>query len=217
MLKRSFLLLFAAVICSALVMPAMAKKKKDFDPTDIGDTGISSVDKLSEKTEALATKWSGPRDSVAGIPAAIGTAVGGEIDNVEAAVAEIAALQLPLKVDVVNFSVSIDQENLDEKQAAVAAALEEVVAEVSGVPAASVELGEAAVALGEEAVNLSQTLPGEIQSNPMLALKGPKAIESVAQQVEWLTTNLPEEIKLTGDTMKAFFEGLAAAAGSAAE
>jgi len=175
------------------------------------------VDALSEKTEDLATKWSGPRDAVAGIPAAIGTAAGAEIDNVEAAIAEIVSLQLPLKVDVVNMSVSIDQENLDEKQAAVAAALEEVVGEVAKVPENSVALGEAAVALGEEAVNLSQTLPSEIQSNPMLALKGPKAIECVAQQVEWLTTNLPEEIKLTGDTVKAFFEGLAEAAQSAAQ
>jgi len=214
---RSFLLLFALVISASLIMPAAAKKKKEFDPTSIDDTGIASVDALSEKTEDLATKWSGPRDAVAAIPAKIGTAAGSEIDNVEAAIAEIAALQLPLKVDVVNMSVSIDQENLDEKQAAMAEALEGIVAECAKVPENSVELGEAAVALGEEAVNLSQTLPSEIQSNPMLALKGPKAIETVAKQVEWLTTNLPEEIKLTGDTLKAFFEGMAEAAKTAAE
>ncbi len=225
MLNRSWLVALALVIGSSLVWagPAFAKKNKssdesadegseDFDPENIDECKIESVNALSSKTEKLAGDWSSLKGKVDGIPTKIGEAAGKEVATVDAAIEEILALELPLTVDVSSMKVSVDKEGLEGKKAAVAEAIEEVANEVKSVPGDATAVSDAAVALGTEISELIPNLASEFKGNPIqAAAEIPKATKILKNQVDYLT-GLPDEIKSTVEMVPAFFEGLAEAA-----
>lgn len=213
MYKSGFLVWIALALAAVLVVPAMAG---DFDATDIDECKIESVNQLSEKTEALATQWSGLRGTVDGIPTKIGEAAGEEVNNVEAAIEKIIALDLPITVDVAAMSVGVDKEGLSAEQQTMAAAIEQLAADLKAVPADAASVSEKAVQLGTE---ISAFIPGvasEFKGNPIqAAVEVPKATGILKGQIEYLTA-LPEEIKSTVESVGTFFEGLASAAKAAA-
>lgn len=224
MLRRNGLILMALTIGMSLLLagPAFAKKSNkdsgddkgssEFDPENIDECGIQSVNALSVKTEGLATDWSGLKVKVDGIPTRIGEAAGSEVATIDAALEEIIALELPLKIDVAAMSVSIDKEGLDDKKTAMATAVEEVANEIKSVPDAATAVSEKAVALGSEIAAFIPGVAGEFKGSPLkAAMEVPKATTILKGQVDYLTA-LPEEIKTTVEMIPAFFEGLAAAA-----
>ncbi len=228
MLRRNGLVLMALTIGMSLLLagPAFAKKAKDsgsdsgsseFDPENIDECKIQSVNALSAKTEGLATEWGGLKGKVDAIPTKIGEAAGKEVATVDAALEEIIALELPLKVDVAALSVSFDKEGMDEKKAAVCTAIEEVANEIKSVPDDATVVSDKAVALGTEISAFIPGVAGEFKGNPLqAAAEVPKATQILKGQVDYLTA-LPDEIKVTAEMVPAFFEGLAKAATDTAD
>lgn len=207
-------MLIALALSLVIALPALAKKSsepEEYDPTDIDECKIETVNRLSEKTEALATNWQGIRGTVRGIPERIGTATGKDnLDSLEAAMNEIVALELPVTVDVATMNIAVSRDNLTEEQAKVADELEALSKDLKEAPMKIAELPGQTQALISELQNFIPNIASEFQGNPIqAAVEVPKATQILKGQVDYLIA-LPEEIKATGDDLKAFFEGIAA-------
>jgi hypothetical protein len=213
MRKSNLNLLIALALSLVIALPALAKKSSDeeYDATDIGECKIETVNRLSEKTEALATNWQGIRGTVRSIPERIGTATGKDnVDSLETAMNEIIALELPVTVDMATMKLDVSRDNLTEEQAKVADELEALSEELKKAPAAIAELPGQTQALITELQNFVPNIASEFQGNPIqAAVEVPKATQILKGQIDYLIA-LPEEIEATGNDLKAFFEGIAA-------
>ncbi len=206
MLRRNwFALLVLGTLVTLIAAPASAKKASEFNPTEIKRIKVGSVDGMSDKIEGLATEWGEIRGIVDGIPGKVSAAAGEEITSVDKAVEKIIALDLPLTVTVAPFGIQVDKEGLEGQRAEMAAVVEELGAELNQVPDRCTGMG----GKGAEMVPQVQAVAADIAADPMLALK---ATGVVTQQVRYLTETFPHEVEETGNTVKMFFESLAAAA-----
>ncbi len=219
MTRKNLLMLLVLALATALVLPAAAKKSsgdaaedEEFDAENIDECKIESVNRLSTRTEGLAEQWGELRGRIDPVPGQIGEAVGKEIGNFDQAVEEIIALELPLTVDLTGPKVSVDRENLDEKQTAAADVLEELTAQLDDVPAEGQRVIERATELGGECADLIPNVATEFKGNPLqAAIEVPKATQILKGQVEFLG-GLPGEVESTVGQVQTFFEALAAAA-----
>lgn len=206
MLRRNLLALLAlGALFTLIAGPATAKKSTEFNPTEIKRIKVGSVDGMSDKIEGLATEWGEVRGLVDGIPGKVSAAAGEEITSVDKAVEKIIALDLPMTITVAPFGIQVDKEGLEGQKADMAAVIEELGVELGKVPGRCTEMGTRGAELGPQA----QDIATDIAADPMLALK---ATGVVTSQVKWLTQTFPHEVEETGETVKAFFEGLAASA-----
>ena len=214
MVRRNlFVLLALGALIALIAAPASAKKDTEFNPTEIKRIKVASVDGLSDKIEGLAGEWGEVRGIVDGIPGKVGEAAGEEITSVDKAVEKIIALDLPLTVTIAPFGLNVDKEGLEGQKAEMAAVIEGLGAELGRVPDRCAAIG----ARGAELAPQAQAVGVDIAADPMLALK---ATGVVTQQIKYLTQTFPHEVEETGNTVKLFFEILAAAAkdtGSAVE
>ncbi len=206
MIRRNLLALLAlGAVFTLIAGTASAKKNTEFNPTEIKRIKVGSVDGMSDKIEGLATEWGEVRGLVNGIPGKVSEAAGEEITSVDKAVEKIIALDLPMTVTIAPFGIEVDKEGLEGQKAEMAAVIEELGGELGKVPGRCTEMGARGAELGPQA----QDIATDIAADPMLALK---ATGVVTSQVKWLTQTFPHEVEETGNTVKAFFEGLAAAA-----
>ena len=213
MRKSNLSMLIALALSLVIALPAFSKKseEEEFDATEIDECKIETVNRLSQKTEALANNWEGIRGTVRGIPERISTATGKDnVDSLEAAMNEIIALELPVTVDVATMNVAVSRDNLTDEQAKVADELEALSNDLKKAPESIAQLPQQCQELGSELSSFVPNIASEFQGNPIqAAVEVPKATKILKGQIEYLT-NLPEEIKATGDDLKAFFEGIAA-------
>ncbi len=206
MLRRNlFALLALGALVTLIAGPASAKKESNFEPTEIKRIKVGSVDGMSEQIEGLATEWGEIRGIVDGIPGKVGEAAGEEISSIDQAVEKIIALDLPLSVSVAPFGINVDKEGLEGQKAEMAAVIEELGAELGKVPDRCAGMGEKGAAMVPQVMEIQ----ADITADPMLALK---AAGVVTSQVKYLTKTFPEEVEATGETVKVFFESLAAQA-----
>jgi hypothetical protein len=218
MKNKNLLMLMALTLATVLVLPALAKKgsgdaaeDEEFDAENIDECKIESVNRLSTRTESLAQQWGELRGKVDPVPGQIGAAVGKEVANFDQAVEELIALELPLTVDLTGPRISVDRENLDEKQTAAADVLDELSGQLGVVPAEGQRVIERATELGGECADLIPNVATEFKGNPLqAAIEIPKATQILKGQVEFLG-GLPGEVESTVGQVQTFFEALAAA------
>lgn len=226
---RNILFTMAALIigCTLVAGPALAGDDKEFDATKIERCKVDSVNDVAEKTEGVAAQWGEVRGKVDAIPGAIGEATGSTIENVDGAVEELLALNLPIKFDVGAMKLEVDKENLDEKQQKAADALDKLMADLQEVPDSLTEIATKAAEVGVEASEVGTEVAdkaSEAGSNPLKAVKLAPYVAAapvITSIVKWLTETLPAEVESTKTTLDGFFAGMGkmaeAAAASAAE
>jgi hypothetical protein len=223
---RNILVLLAVLMMGVVALPAVAGDK-DFDATKIERCKVDSVNDVAEKTEGVAAQWGEVRSKVDAIPGSIGEATGSTIENVDGAVEDLLALNLPITFDVASMKLAVDKEGLDEKQTKAADALDGLMTDLKDVPAAFVEIGTKAGEVGAEAAEVGAEVAGkasEAGSNPLKAVKLAPYVAAapvIASITKWLTETLPAEVEATKVTLDGFFAGLGkmaeAAAANAAE
>jgi len=219
---RNTLLLMAALMLGLTLVASPAQAGDDFDATKIERCKVDSVNDVAEKTEAVAAQWGEVRGKVDAIPGSIGTATGSSVETVDKAVEELLALNLPVTFDVASVKLVVNKENLDEKQTAVADALDGLMADLKEVPANIVEIGTKAGEVGAEAAEVGTEVAGkasEAGSNPLKAVKLAPYVAAapvIASITKYLTEKLPEEIKTTQGTLDSFFAGMGKMAEAAA-
>ena len=119
---------------------------------------------------------------------------------------KIIALDLPMTITVAPFGIQVDKEGLEGQKAEMAAVIENLGAELGTVPERCAGMG----GRGAELVPQAQEVAADVAADPMGL--GLKAGGVTVQQVKYLTVTFPHEVEETGETVKAFFEGLAASA-----
>lgn len=211
---RNILFTMAALMMGVTLFASPAQAGEEFDATKIERCKVDSVNDVAEKTEGLAAQWGEVRTKVDAIPGAIGEATGSQIDNVDGAVEDLLALNLPVTFDVAGLNLALDRENLDEKQTKAADALDTLMADLATVPDALTEMVTKSAEIGAEATEVGTEVAdkaAQAGNNPIKAVKlAPyvAALPVIKSMGDWLTKTLPAEIESSKTTLDGFFAGL---------